>query len=933
MAEKKLFLLDAYALAYRSYYAFIKNPRINSKGENTSAVFGFAMSLLDVINKQQPTHIGVVFDPKGPNFRHKMYKEYKANREAMPEDMRQSIPYIKEMIEAFNIPVLEVAGYEADDVIGTLAKKAESSGFHVYMMTPDKDYAQLVTNKVFVFKPARGGNEPELWTPEKVLEKFKVTPNNIIDLLGLMGDSSDNVPGCPGVGPKGAEKLIADFGTIEGVYENINTLKGKQKQNMIDFKEQVLLSKKLVTIETKVPIEFDEKALEYEKPNAEKIKELFQRLEFRNLVNRVLGTGTTTTTTTTKKQAPAPVQGSLFDMFETTGNAVAEEPEEDLKSIKTEKVEYNLVQTDEEIDKLLEILLKQNEVCFDTETTSLTIHSAQLVGLALSVSKGKAYYIPFNQEHNETIKKLEKLKPFFKNKDIIKVGQNLKYDIMVLMNYNIEVKGPMFDTMIAHYLIEPEQRHNLDALSRHYLKYDTIKTEELIGKKGKNQMSMAQVALDKIKDYACEDADITLQLVKPLHKQLQDAKMVELFQNIEIPLLSVLADMEYQGIKLDNEGLKNYSVQLKKETITVEQSIYKHAGMEFNISSPKQLGEVLFDKMKIVANAQKTKTKQYATGEEVLVKLKDKHPIIDDILEYRSLKKLITTYVDALPILIHKKTNKIHTSYNQTITATGRLSSNNPNMQNIPIREERGREIRKAFIPTNDEYVLFAADYSQIELRLMAHLCQDENMVEAFKNGKDIHADTAARIFKIDKSKVTREQRGFAKGANFGIIYGISAFGLAQNLNIGRSEAKNIIDSYFISYPKVKNFMDESVKMVRETEYAETIFGRRRYLPNIQSNNAIVRGAAERNAINAPIQGTAADIIKIAMINIQKRFKNEGISSKMILQVHDELVFDVLKTELEKVKEIVVYEMENAASLSIPLTVDFGYGKNWMEAH
>jgi len=929
MSEKKLFLLDAYALAYRSYYAFIKNPRINSKGENTSAVFGFAMSLLDVINKQQPTHIGVVFDPKGPNFRHEMYKEYKANREAMPEDMRQSIPYIKEMIEAFNIPVLEVAGFEADDVIGTLAKRAEKEGFKVYMMTPDKDYAQLVTNNVFVFKPARGGNDPELWTPEKVLEKFKVTPDNIIDLLGLMGDSSDNVPGCPGIGPKGAEKLITEFGTIEGIYENIEALKGKQKQNMIDFKEQVLLSKTLVTIETKVPIEFNENALAYEKPNAEKIKELFDRLEFRNLVNRVLGT----TPTTQKKQAPPPIQGSLFDMFDNANEMPAEAPAEKFNSIKTKNIEYNLVQTDEDIEALLATLLKQKEVCFDTETTSLTIHSAQLVGLSLSYSKGKAYYIPFNQDYKETVTKLEKLNPFFKNENILKVGQNIKYDIMVLMNYNIEVKWPMFDTMIAHYLIEPEQRHNLDSLARNYLNYDTIKTEELIGKKGKNQISMAQVPIDKVKDYACEDADITLQLVEPLRKQLHDAKMTNLFQNIEIPLLSVLAEMEYQGIKLDHENLKNYSVQLKAETVEVEQSIYKHAGMEFNISSPKQLGEVLFDRMKIMANPPKTKTKQYATGEEVLVKIKDKHPIINDILEYRSLKKLVSTYIDALPLLIHPKTNKIHTSYNQTITATGRLSSNNPNLQNIPIREERGREIRKAFIPSDDNCVLLAADYSQIELRLMAHLCQDKNMVEAFENGEDIHADTAARIFKIDKSQVTREQRGFAKGANFGIIYGISAFGLAQNLNIGRSEAKSIIDNYFLSYPKVKTFMDESVNIVSEKGYAETIFGRRRYLPNIQSNNAIVRGAAERNAINAPIQGTAADIIKISMINIQKRFKEEGILSKMILQVHDELVFDVLKTELEKVKEIVIYEMEHAADLSVPLTVDFGVGKNWIEAH
>ncbi len=924
MSEKKLFLLDAYALAYRSYYAFIKNPRVNSKGENTSAVFGFTMALLEVLNKYNPTHIGVVFDPHGPTFRHEMYKEYKANREAMPEDLRSSIPFIKQMIEAFNIPVLEVPGYEADDVVGTLAKKAEKLGFQTYMMTPDKDYAQLVSENIFVFKPSRGGNEPEIWNPEKVKEKFSVTPDHINDLLGLMGDSSDNVPGCPGIGPKSAEKLISEYGSIEGIYDHIDDLKGKQKENLLEFKEQILLSKVLVTIETEVPIEFDENVLVHEPPHTQKITELFDRLEFRNLLNRVLGSDAPSVS----KPVATAVQGSLFDLPEPAPAEIIER--ETFESVSTE---YKLVESHDDIRQLCEKIVSLPEVCFDTETTSLEIQSAELVGLAIAINKGQAFYIPFTSNYDEALAKLELLKPFFENSNILKIGQNLKYDIMVLMNYGIRVAGPLFDTMIAHYLIQPEQRHNLDDLARNYLNYETIKTEELIGKKGKNQLSMAQIAVDRVRDYACEDADITLQLVPFLQNQLNESGMQNLFAEIEVPLLTVLADMEYQGVRLDTESLKTYSNQLKSETLEVEQRIYKHAGMEFNISSPKQLGEVLFDRLKIVSNPPKTKTKQYATGEDILTRLVDKHEIIKEILEYRSLKKLVSTYVDALPLLVHKKTGKIHTSYNQTIAATGRLSSNNPNLQNIPIREERGREIRKAFIPTDDHFILFAADYSQIELRLMAHLCQDKNMIQAFVDGQDIHADTAARIFKISNSEVTREQRGFAKGANFGIIYGISSFGLAQNLNISRSEAKNIIDSYFESYPDVKKYMDESIARARKMGYAETVFGRRRYLTDINSSNAIVRGAAERNAINAPIQGTAADIIKIAMINIQKQFKEQNLTSKMILQVHDELVFDVLKTELEKVKEIVIQEMEHATQLGVPLTVDFGVGNNWLEAH
>lgn len=924
MAEKKLFLLDAYALAYRAYYAFIKNPRINSKGENTSAVFGFANALLEVLNKQQPSHIGVVFDPHGPTFRNDMYPEYKANREAMPEDLRHAIPFIKELIAAMNIPVLEVKGFEADDVIGTLAKKAEQEGFEVFMMTPDKDYAQLVTDRVFVFKPARSGGDAEIWDREKVLEKFKVAPERIIDLLGLMGDSSDNVPGCPGIGPKGAEKLIGDFGSLLGVYEHIDDLKGKQKENLIAFKEQILLSKELVTIETQVPIEFDAATYEVEKPDTEKIKALFERLEFRTLLPRVIGEQATA-----KKTSPGvPVQGSLFDVPATEAAV-----ERTTVSFSDQTVDYRLVTSTKEQEDLLKTLLNSREVCFDTETTSLEIHSARLVGMAFSNAEGKAWYVSVPKEQSEAQEVVDRFLPFFQHSGILKVGQNLKYDMQVMKNYGVTISGPFFDTMIAHYLIQPDFRHNLDDMARSYLNYETIKTEELIGKKGKGQRTMDQVPVEQVKDYACEDADITFRLYPKLKKELEQWKLTRLFDEIEVPLIPVLTDMEYAGIKLDKQQLAAYAEKLNAEVAGVEQQIFQMAGETFNVASPKQLGDVLFDKLRIVSDAKKTKTKQYATGEEVLVKLTDKHEIVPLILEYRSIKKLVSTYVEALPQLVHPRTGKIHTSYNQTITATGRLSSNNPNLQNIPIREARGREIRKAFIPSDTNHLLFAADYSQIELRLMAHLSNDEHMIEAFARGEDIHAATAARIFGIPQSEVSREQRSFAKGANFGIIYGISAFGLAQNLNISRSEAKNIIDSYFESYPGVKRFMDESIRTVREKGYAETLFGRRRYLADIHSGNAIVRGAAERNAINAPIQGAAADIIKIAMINVQKALDKAQLKSKMILQVHDELVFDVLQSELEALKTLVIREMEQAVSLKVPLTVDFGVGNNWLEAH
>ncbi|MDA3892618.1 MAG: DNA polymerase I [Salinivirgaceae bacterium] len=926
MSEKKLFLLDAYALAYRSYYAFIKNPRINSKGFNTSAIFGFTNVLLEVLNKQKPSHIGVVFDPSGPTFRHEMYEPYKANREAMPDDLRQSIPLIKQMIEAMNIPVVEVKGFEADDVVGTLAHQAEREDFKVYMMTPDKDYAQLVTDNVFVFKPARGGNEPEIWDPEKVVEKFKVKPESIVDLLGLMGDSSDNIPGCPGVGPKGAEILITSFGSIEGVYENIDKLKGKQKENMVNFKEQIELSKVLATIDTKVPVAFDAETYKIETPNENKITSLFEELEFRTLINRVLEKVIETKTVT--KQV-GPVQGSLFDM----PTQDISKPNDELKSIVSENPNYKLAQTDEEIADLVSILLAEKEVCFDTETTSLTIHSAELVGMSFSIKKGVAWFVPVANDKDEAQAIVEKFRPFFEAETIAKIGQNIKYDISVLKNYNMEVKGSFFDTMIAHYLVQPELRHNLDILAKTYLNYRTITTEELIGKKGKNQKNMRDVELNLLKDYACEDADITFQLAELIKKDLNKAEMLDLYKNIEAPLINILAAMEYEGIKLDKLAMDDYAIVLKDEIAKIQKRIFDLAGEEFNIASPKQMGEVLFERMKIIPNPKMTKTKQYATGEDVLSKLTDKHDIIKEILDFRTLSKLLSTYVEALPQLIHTKTGKIHTSYNQTITATGRLSSNNPNLQNIPIRDNRGKAIRKAFVPSDNDHVLFAADYSQIELRLMAHLSDDKHMIEAFANNEDIHASTAARILKKDKKEVSREDRSMAKGANFGIIYGISSFGLAQNLNISRKDAKALIDSYFEIYPDVKTFMDDSIKKVRENGYAETFFGRRRYLADIQSSNAIVRSAAERNAINAPIQGTAADVIKIAMINVQKRLKREGLKSKMILQVHDELVFDALKTELDNLKTIVVEEMEGAAQLKVPLTVDSGVGENWLEAH
>lgn len=923
--QKVLFLLDAYALIYRSYFAFIKNPRINSKGLNTSAMFGFTNTLNDVLKNQQPTHIGVVFDPAGPTFRHIEYPEYKANRQETPEDLRASVPYVKQIIEAFNIPILEVDGFEADDVVGTIAKKAAREGYTVYMMTPDKDYCQLVEDNIFMYKPRSFGSGIDIMGIDEVNEKFAVEkPMQVIDILGLWGDSSDNVPGAPGIGEKTAKKLIAAYGSIEGIYENIDDLKGKQKEKLIDNKEQVMLSKYLVTIKTDVPIEFEPEKLKHEDIDKQALIELFNELEFKNLASRIFNVPAFKA-----KANPAGQQLGLFDEVDTSAQP---ESVQSLKTIKDVDHTYTLVDTPEARAALIEKLSTQTEFCFDTETTSLETIEAELVGLAISFVANEAYYIPFPEDFSQTKSIVNEFKDVFENTDIVKIGQNLKYDISVLMNYDIQVRGRLFDTLLAHYLLQPEQKHGLDRLAEQYLDYTMVSIDELIGKKGPNQRSFRTVPLDQAKEYAGEDADITFQLKKILSSELDKYNLTDLFEQIEMPLLQVLARMEMTGVCLNTEALEHFSKELTAQITDIEQTIYKLAEVEFNIASPKQLGEVLFDKMKIVEKAKKTKTKQYSTSEEVLSKLVGTHEIIQHILDYRSLKKLLSTYIDALPKLIHAKTGKIHTSYNQAVVATGRLSSNNPNLQNIPIRTEKGKEVRKAFIPESGN-IFLSADYSQIELRVIAHYSCDEHFVDAFVNNLDIHAATAAKIFKVPLEEVTEEQRRQAKSANFAISYGSSAFGLSQNLNIPRKDAQFLIDGYFATYPMVKEFMDRQIEQARNRGFVETMMGRRRYLPDINSRNATVRGFAERNAINTPIQGSAADIIKIAMIDIQKEFDQQNIQSRMIMQVHDELNFDVKADEIEVVKQIVKQKMENAVTLQIPLTVDMGIGHNWLEAH
>ena len=924
--EKRLFLLDAYALIFRAYYAFINRQMFNSKGLNTSAIFGFTVTLEEVIKNYNPTHIGVVFDPPSPIFRHKLYTAYKANREETPEEIKKAVPVIKEIIDGFNIPIIEVEGFEADDVIGTLAKKAENAGFQVFMMTPDKDYAQLVSENIFMFKPKKSGEKPEILGVQEINKIFQTNnPLQVIDVMALWGDSSDNVPGAPGIGEKTAKKLISEFGSLENIFENTGKLKGKQQESILNFKEQIKLAKKLVTIDINVPIQFMEKDFELKNLKKDKLKRIFQELEFRTIADRILNSDRSETKVTQVNQ-----QGSLFNSEPDIegGNYLA-----DYKTIKTNEHKYSVCDSMEKISDLSSRLSQLDAFCFDTETTDINPLIAQLVGISFSFNLFEAYYVPFPQDKKLALEKLQKLIPLFQDQKILKIGQNVKYDLQVLNNYNIILGGKIFDTMIAHYLLQPELRHNLNYLSESYLKYKPVPIEELIGKKGSEQGNMRDVPLGIISDYACEDADLTWQLYQIFKEKLIQEGLQTLAESVEFPLIKVISDMEIAGISLDTNSLKNYAVQLTEEINKLEKEIFGLAGQEFNISSPKQLGEILFDKLKVSKETKRTKTKIYSTSEEVLLELTDKHPIIPKILEYRSLTKLLSTYVESLPKMINPNTGRIHTSFNQAIVATGRLSSNNPNLQNIPVRDAKGREIRKAFISSGPDYILLSADYSQIELRIMAHMSKDENIINAFRNKEDIHLSTASKIYNVPINKVTREMRGRAKTANFGIIYGISAFGLSQRLHISRTEAKELIDGYFRSYPGVKKYMDDIIRIARDKGYVETLLGRRRYLNDINSRNSFVRGFAERNAINAPIQGTAADIIKIAMINIHKKFKNDKLLTQMILQVHDELVFNVYKPELEQVKEIVVKEMENAYPLNVPLVVDTGTGMNWLEAH
>lgn len=925
----KLFLLDAYALIYRAYYALIKSPRINSKGFNTSAILGFVNTLEDVLKKEAPTHIGVAFDPSGPTFRHEAYKEYKAQREETPEAIRQSVPIIKDIIRAYRIPILEVPGYEADDVIGTLATEAGKRGITTYMMTPDKDYGQLVSENVFMYRPKYGDKEFDIMGIEEVKAKFNIeSTTQVIDMLGLMGDSSDNIPGCPGVGEKTAQKLISEFGSIENLLDHTDQLKGAIKTKVEANVEKIRFSKFLATIKTDVPIELDMESLKRETPDEEKLRSIFEELEFRSLLDRVFKNEKKTATKPAQEKHP--LQGDLFGFF--ADESTTEQKNSNLRRLEDISYDYQLIDTEEKIDDFLRIILTKDILSLDTETTGTDAMSAELVGMSFCYAENQAFYVHVPKEREEAQKIIDKFKPVFENEKSIKVGQNIKYDMIVLANYGVSIKGQMFDTMIAHYVLQPELHHGMDYLAEVYLKYDTIKIEELIGAKGKNQRNMRDLPPTDIYKYACEDADVTLKLKNILEKELETNGVKKLFEEIEMPLVPVLAYIERNGVRIDTEALKETSKHFTIRMREIEEEIYKLAGMEFNVSSPKQVGEVLFDRLKIVEKAKKTKTGQYVTSEEVLESLKGKHQIVEKILDYRGLKKLLSTYIDALPELINPKTGRIHTSFNQTVTATGRLSSSNPNLQNIPVRDDDGKEIRKAFIP-DDGCEFFSADYSQIELRIMAHLSEDKNMIEAFREEQDIHAATAAKIYKINIDEVSREQRSKAKTANFGIIYGISVFGLAERLNVDRKEAKELIDGYFENYPKVKAYMDESIRSARDKGYIETIFKRKRYLPDINSRNAVVRGYAERNAINAPIQGSAADIIKVAMIRIYKRFMDEGIKSKMILQVHDELNFSVLREEKEKVQQIVISEMEAAYKMKVPLLADCGWGQNWLEAH
>ena len=952
----KLFLLDAYALIYRAYYAFIKSPRINSKGFNTSAVLGFVNTLEDVLKKENPTHIGVAFDPAGPTFRHEAYEQYKAQREETPEAIRLSVPIIKDIIRAYRIPILEVSGYEADDVIGTLATEAGRRGITTYMMTPDKDYGQLVSDYVFMYRPKYGDKEFEVMGIEQVKAKFDIqSPAQVIDMLGLMGDSSDNIPGCPGVGEKTAQKLIAQYGSIENLLSHTDELKGALKTKVETNRKMIEFSKFLATIKIDVPIALNMDELKREEPNEEELRKIFEEMEFRTLIDRVFNREKKTASASAASKSHGNAQGSLFgdqpSLFDqpspssssqasSQGNLFAEFEDENtgsgnysnLACLENLKYDYQLVDTEEKRTDLIQKLLTKETFSLDTETTGTDPITAKLVGMSFSYAENQAFYVPIPAEQEEAQKIVNEFRPVFEKAGALKVGQNIKYDMLVLGNYGVEVCGPLFDTMVAHYVLQPELRHNMDYLAEIYLHYQTIHIEELIGPKGKSQKNMRDLPPEAIYKYACEDADVTLKLKHALEKELKEQGAEKLFYEIEMPLVPVLAYMERNGVRVDTEALKQTSEHFTARMNQIEEEVHRLAGTDFNIASPKQVGEVLFDKLHIVEKAKKTKTGQYVTSEEVLESLRGKHEIVGKILEHRGLKKLLGTYIDALPLLINPETGKIHTSFNQTVTATGRLSSSNPNLQNIPIRNEDGKEIRKAFIP-EDGCEFFSADYSQIELRIMAHLSGDKNMIEAFREGDDIHAATAAKVYKIAIEDVTREQRSKAKTANFGIIYGISVFGLAERMNVPRQEAKELIDGYFETYPQIKEYMEKSIERARANGYIETIFGRKRFLPDINSRNAVVRGYAERNAINAPIQGSAADIIKVAMIKIFQRFQSESIRSKMILQVHDELNFSVVPEEKEKVQQIVMEEMEKAYLMQVPLKADCGWGNNWLEAH
>ncbi len=927
--DKKLFLLDAFALIYRAYFAFAKNPRINSKGQNTSAAFGFTNALIDVIKKEQPTHLAVVFDaPGGATNRQADFAAYKANRQEMPEDIRSMIDPIKRIVEAFNIPILLKSGFEADDVIGTLSVVAEKEGYYTYIMTPDKDMGQLVSDKVFIYKPGRGGDPATVLGVKEVCEKFEIEhPKQVIDILGLWGDASDNIPGIPGIGEKTAKKLIQQYGSMEKLFENVNDLKGKQKENVIEFEEQGRLSKMLATIILDVDVEFNPEKLEMCPPDAEKIKEVFTELEFRTLAKRIIGEEITI--------SAGNAQDGQLDLFGTQSLVDIQQPIEvaDLKTIATEKPSYHLVNTAEERKELIQILLQQKEVCFDTETTSIDSLEAELVGMSFSFAARQGFYVPTPEDRAQAQAIVDEFRPFFEAENIEKIGHNIKYDLQILANYGVKVAYPLFDTMIAHYLIQPESKQGMDFLAEYYLQYRPISIETLIGKKGKNQGNMRDLKPEEVSDYACEDADITFQLKQLFEPQIQKDHLRSLFYDMEMPLVQVLQEMEQEGIALDVPHLQAFSAQLEEEARETEAKIKEMAGMDFNVDSPKQLGEVLFDHMKISSKAKKTKTGQYQTSEDALEQYKSDHPIIEKILDYRQIKKLKSTYVDPLPTMLSSKDQRIHTTFMQTVTATGRLSSNNPNLQNIPIRTDKGRKIRQAFVARGKEYKLMSADYSQIELRIIAALSGDPNMIEAFRQGHDIHAATAANVYHVPMEEVTRDQRSAAKAVNFGIIYGQSAFGLAQNLGISRTEAKQIIDSYFAQFPTIKTFMDESVKNARELGYVETIMKRRRYLPDINSANAVVRGYAERNAINAPIQGSAADVIKLAMIAVQREMKKQEVKSKLLLQVHDELVFDVHESELELMPKLVKTAMEQAVDFVVPMIVEANTGENWLEAH